>query len=232
MTSPHGHDAASTVLLTLAVAVLGLGPILFRLSRERRWLLPVVDGFVLASVGALAAMFVLPEAVRVGGPGVLLLAGAGLLLPSVLEKFSSRHQLVHGVGLLFALVGLLAHTVTDGVALSAGGGAARALALAVVLHRIPVALAAWWLVRPLYGVAGAWIVLSLEGIGTIVGFFLGDFHVVEFSGVGLAAFQAFVSGALLHVVIHRPAGPRSPPGQARFYRLSETGGAVLGAALV
>ena len=49
---------------------------------------------------------------------------------------------------------------------------AHALPLAVVLHRIPVAIAIWWLLKPRQGTKAALLTMALIAIGSVLGFAL------------------------------------------------------------
>ncbi len=73
----------------------------------------------------------------------------------------------------------------------------------MILHQIPVGLVLWWLLRPRYGVAAAAAGVGSIVIGTWIGYSFGAEVLAGVHGVGGEAFQAFVSGTLVHVVFHQ-----------------------------
>jgi hypothetical protein len=105
---------------------------------------------------------------------------------------------------------------------------ASALGAAVVIHRLPVAVAVWWLVAPRFGRRWALFVLALAGLCTAAGYLLAQETLAALNGTGAALFGAFVSGALLHVVFHSHK-EESAPERLRFLELA---GAALGVSLV
>lgn len=234
------HELLGTVrdawpYVASALLALGLGPLLYRFSRAQPALMPALDGFVLVSVGGLVTLFLLPRSIDAIGIWAIAAVLAGLAIPTLVERFGGiAHGRVHAVGLVIALVGLLLHTVLDGMALVGGGDDEHEgglLALAVVLHRLPVGVAVWWLVRPAYGVRAALLVLALIAGGTFLGVFFGAAQIAGLEGNGVALFQALVAGTLLHVVLHGAGGP-APGGTERGRRLAQGMGGLAGAAVV
>lgn len=196
----------SWVYLFASILVLAAGPLLYRMMATQRSLLVVLDGFIFVAIGGLVLLEVVPEAVEHGGGLALLFVLAGLLGPSLIERgFHRVARQMHVATLVLAVIGLLLHSMADGAALlpSAGQGTAS-LALAVLLHRIPVALTVWWLLRPSFGRAVAITALVMLGIGTAAGFALGWQHSAWFESRHFAWFQALVAGSVLHVVFNRP----------------------------
>ena len=90
------------------------------------------------------------------------------------------------------------------------GSHGLSLALAVVVHRIPVALALWWLVRPRFGLRMALLITSVIASCSIVGFSTAHWLSGWMQGPGLAAFQALVAGTLLHVVVGHGSHAHGP----------------------
>ena len=217
------------IMLGLALVTLGLGPVLYELSLRLRGLLDGLHGFVLGSVGTLVLFVLVPESVHQVGAPALVVAGLGLVMLSVVERVSHmNHERVHTVGRVLALIGLLLHTVLDGMAVHHQGPAASALGVAVVIHRLPVAVAVWWLVAPRFGRKAALIVLALAGLCTAAGFLVAGETLALLEGTGSALFTAFVSGALLHVVFHSHREGEATTG----LRYVELVGAGLGVGLV
>ncbi|MBX3205239.1 MAG: permease [Labilithrix sp.] len=207
-------------LLVLSIVALALGPGIVALAGARSWVLALVDGFVIVTIGGIALIHILPHALLSCGAWAFLGAAAGLVGPMLLErKDHPRHDHVgggdaakHRPAMVLALLGIAIHAFLDGSAFaehddahghahSHGGG--ELLALAVVLHRIPEGLAIWWLVRPRRGgIKTAVVALSLVAVATVFGSRFGD-ELAHGAGAAVFAFvQAVVAGSLLHVVIH------------------------------
>ena len=230
-----------TLLLASLLAVLAAPVVIGVLRRLPGGAAPgFFDGFVTVSIGGLVLLHILPHAAAEGGIWAVVAAIFGVLIPVACEAMVDRRSGRGGrsVTLVVALSGLALHALLDGVALTAGShGHAHAhdrlLALAVVLHRLPVGIAIWWVVTPLHGRGIAATALSVIAVATTVGFFgAGTVHPV-LDGSGWAVFQALVAGALLHVVVgHGRAGPAEREGGSPRARVaSVVGGAIAGAAL-
>jgi hypothetical protein len=210
-------------LLVLSIVALAFGPGLVALAGPRSWVLALVDGFVIVTIGGIALIHILPHALLSCGAWAFVGAAAGLFGPMILERY--RHgQGGSGAGhrpaLVLALLGIAMHAFLDGSAFTdhagpehAGGDhghGAELLGLAVVLHRIPEGLAIWWLVRPRPGGTRLAIAaLAIVGVSTVLGSRFGE-SIVHGSGAAVFSFiQAVVAGSLLHVVIHH-----APPSTA------------------
>jgi uncharacterized membrane protein YraQ (UPF0718 family) len=199
-----------------SLLALGLGPLLVALARRQRWVLGVVDGFVVVTIGGIVLLHILPHAFLVGGWAMLLLAALGLVGPALFERVvGPRLPLVTRWMLPLALLGLSLHAFIDGAVLAeAAGGheghghdhghegeASGWMALGVVLHRVPEGLASWWVFRHRHGLRGSLLALASVGVATTLGFALGgrlEGHLGALHGL-----QALVAGSLLHVIFHR-----------------------------
>ncbi|MEY3012345.1 MAG: hypothetical protein RIT45_1080, partial [Pseudomonadota bacterium] len=143
-----------TWLLAGLLALL-VGPLLLRWSRRGR-LLHAVDGFVVVAITGLVVIEVLPHAFDVAGGWAVAVAFLGLLLPARLEGVLERAsrgaaaESVHTAALGLGVLGLGLHAAMDGAALHQGAYEGS-LATAVVVHRLPVGLAVWWLIKPAHG---------------------------------------------------------------------------------
>jgi hypothetical protein len=94
--------------------------------------------------------------------------------------------------------------VPGGHALHEHGDGLSALALAVLLHRLPYGLALWVVGRERLGRARSIAVLLSLAAGTIVGAVVGD-QLVSAATAGIfAGVQAFAAGAILHVLLEAP----------------------------
>lgn len=196
------------ILLFIAIAALVLGPFLAQILRRSRPANQMLDGFVLVSVSGLAMLHLLPEAILSIHWGALLMLVIGALLPSLIEhRFRAVEEKAHIGVILLVLLGILVHTTLDGMALSEMSiehGAGQTLAIAVVLHRLPIGILVWWSARSAYGKRGGIFTLSIMAIFTLIGFWLGDNQFSFFSLPVVSYLQALITGSLLHVILHRP----------------------------
>lgn len=192
-------------MLLLAAALLAplAGPALYRILHPRPRATRIVDGFVYVVVPVLVAWHVVPHAWDEQSIVPLLLAGAGFLLPLVVERAS--HALEHRVDDLAIVVwvaGIGLHSLLEGAAL-AGVEVGGAFAAAVIAHRIPEGLVLWWLVRVRHGIP--WAVCGIAVIlgSTLLGYFGGSGLIASMGEHPVEMLQAFVGGSLLHVVFHQ-----------------------------
>jgi uncharacterized membrane protein YraQ (UPF0718 family) len=191
------------ILLLASIAALGLGPLAYRLAGRQHNLLAVLDGFVFVAIGGLVVLSVLPESMAQGGWPTLGFVLIGFAGPTVAEHlFHRAAKGTHEATLVLGLLGLCLHALIDGAALGTTVG--TQLTAAVVLHRLPVGLAIWWLLRPHFGVALPGLVLGLVAAATGAGYGIGPTLSASLSSQSVAWFQAFVAGSLLHVVFFRP----------------------------
>ncbi|MGJ8671107.1 MAG: permease [Oceanococcus sp.] len=186
-----------------SLLALAAGPLIYSRAAPHSWFGRALDGFVFVAIGGLVMLEILPEVVEHAGWWVLPIVALGLWGPSWLEKvFRRAAHRTHMITVLLSAVGLVVHTVFDGAALTQGGSAP--LGLAIVIHRIPVSLAVWWLLRPSWGPVMPLIMLAAMAGGTVAGYLLGGGLQVHEAEAGFAALQAFVAGSILHVVFNRP----------------------------
>ena len=221
------------VSLLISLLVLALGPVLHRMALKTRIVLPVLDGFIFVAIGGLVLQHAVVESFHLAGWPVVPVALLGFVGPTIGEKVLHRAAVqVHRATLALAMLGLGFHAALDGVALarsSASEAGIAALALAVILHRVPVSLTIWILLRPPYGLAAALGTLGFVALSTVVGFFAGGLLLGDSPGPAIGLFQALVAGSLLHVVVHR--SPLQHEG-AYGWRLPRGLGALAGAVLL
>jgi uncharacterized protein len=211
-------------LLVLSIVALALGPGIVAFAGARSWVLALVDGFVLVTIGGIALIHILPHALLSCGIWAFVGAGIGLLLPSLAHGRDD-----HGArgadtskarpAMALALLGIAMHAFLDGSAFTEHGDAhehgPELLGLAVVLHRIPEGLAIWWLARPRRGGAmSAVLALALVAVATVLGAHFGG-ELVHGARASVFSFvQAIVAGSLLHVIVHHaPASLDRPKGR-------------------
>jgi uncharacterized membrane protein YraQ (UPF0718 family) len=228
--------------LIFSLVTLTVGPLVYRLARVAGGALGALDGFVFVAIGGLVLLHIVPESIAVAGWLAAATCLVGLLAPSLAERWlHGRAGHAHAVALALGLVAIGLHAFTDGLALApqtgwvAGGetdGGQQMLPMAVILHRLPIGLTIWLLLRPAYGWGVALGALVIIGAATGVGFASGGVVQQAVETQGRAAFQAFVAGSLLHVIVHRsyPISGTSVPG--RFTSWYSGLGALGGIALV
>ena len=220
-----------------SVLILAAVPVIYRLCRGRSQALTALDGFVFVSMGGIILLDFLPQALEAGGWPCVVFAVLGVGLPTVIERRAHRlGEHFHRAALYLGLLGLLIHSMLDGVYLGSSGADSGLLPLAVILHRLPVGLTVWWLVRWSRGRGAAMLLLGVLAVLTALGYFAGAGLLDGLSGKGLAWFQSLVAGSLFHVVLHRSRGaaPEEAPAAAgRKVPLSASGiGGFLGLGLV
>ena len=207
-------------LLFASCVALLVGPALAHLSGERKGPLAMLDGFVVVALVGLLALDVLPDALVHGGPPALAAVAVGVALPRILEGRLHLHgKGLHGAMIWGAVLGYGLHAVFDGAALVDGAHHAHdahghdhggSLGLSVVLHRVPVGVSLYWLVKPSYGRRGGAIMIALITLATSLGYF-GARPLVPLLPVAyISVFQALVAGTLMHVVLH--SGESLTPG--------------------
>lgn len=194
-------------LLLLSTVALFLGPLLQRSLRWAKAAMAALDGFVLLLVVGIILGRLIPSAYSAAGWPSLPLAVLGYLAVRQVERMHHvGGQRAHKVAVVLGLLGLAMHEFLDGLALALGHAdhehtADALLPLAIVLHRIPVGLSVWWLLRRL---GTGWSVFGLMGIAaaTALGYGVSTEFFAHSGGVGIGLFQSVVAGALLHVVVH------------------------------
>lgn len=191
--------------LIFSVLVLVAAPLLARLVARMPSIKAGLDGFVLLTVVGLITLTLLPEALSHGGLLGLMVAVLGFTLPWIAELlFHKSEEMTHRVLMLIAALALVVHAASDGALLAFANTSDDGpfLATGIVLHRIGVAIAVWWLLRPVLTTIGGIAVLAALGVMTIVGYlmvlFAGEWYDVPLSGY----WQAFAAGSLFHVVLH------------------------------
>lgn len=220
-------------MLAASIAALFVGPVLHRLADRAGRTFSLLDGFVVVAVLGLAMLEIIPSGIDHAGWIAVLAAGAGLLLPTVAERYFGGKP-THRAAAWAAFVGMGLHSFTDGLALvgSHAHGDGHALGWAVVLHQVPVGLAVWWMLtspgeaRQRDGL----VALTMIAGATVLGFVFGETTtLLDDSGL-VGVFEAFVGGLLLHVVSHGIGSKGSR--RAAEHRVATGIGGLLGLAVV
>jgi uncharacterized protein len=223
------------ILFFLSLLPLLLGPILVNAMLNRPRLVPVLNGFVLISIGGIIGLHILPESIEHGGGIAVAAALLGLLLPFIFEQRFGADKGGHILGVtLLAIVGLAIHGTLDGVALAAGEAGANGgfvLALGVVIHRIPAGIAIWWLTRESLGTRGALLIVAILIFFSCLGFGVSIAWPQIFAESFWYILQALLVGFLAHVLLHRTIDAKVT-GPKKGAHIASSVGAVLGAILL
>jgi uncharacterized protein len=212
------HDLTLLIISLLAVVA---GPLLYRVADRARITLVTLDGFVLMSVTGLVIVHIIPHAIAAAGPWALAPAALGFMVPGMIERSLTRAaRQAHLIALTVALGGLLVHAFFDGVALATPAEAERGvsvLALAVAIHRLPVAITTWALVRPSYGTGLAVAILAGDATAVTCGYLMQGPAGLGSEPLWVHYFEALVGGSLMHVLIHRPTLSRPAGARERTW---------------
>jgi hypothetical protein len=220
-------------LIASCIALL-FGPLFYRFFSSGSGLQKGLDGFIFVSLGGLVLIHILPELLEHGGFITLLFVMLGVWGPTASEKLFHRYsEITHNITLTLGIGGLLLHTMTDGGAmvLAQQEGNSALLALGVIMHRLPVGVAIWWLLKPQVGTRWASVVLVAMMILTSVGYFAGEHLLTQLSLENTVYLQAFVTGSILHVVLHQPHGHQDEDKQGQ-YQYQAGIGSLLGLGLL
>ncbi len=187
------------MLFLLSVAALLLGPAIYTLGRRNPVARQILDGFIFITIAGIVTVHIIPESLAGGGNLAVLFLALGIAFPVVLERGLHRSfHAAHGLVLALAAIGLVIHSILDGIALLPSGN--RDLAYAVVLHRLPIGMAIWWSLRPNLGLTAAIAAFAMIVVATAVSFVFGA-PIIELAEARSVAFiQAFISGSLIHIV--------------------------------
>ena len=195
------------IALIASIFALGVGPLIYQTFGPLKRTDKIVSGFILIVIAATIFFEVLPDAYEVIGYLSVGLALLGFLGPSFIETlFAKTATKTHQITILLGIIGLILHASIDGAALHGVDMSNQHdnLSLAIILHRLPVGLTIWWLLKPLIGERYALLTILAMAIATSGGYLLSmqinQFH----SSYAMLAIQSFISGSLLHVVIHKP----------------------------
>lgn len=195
------------IALIASVFALGVGPLIYQTFGPMRRTDRIVSGFILIVITATLFIEVLPLTFNIIGYLAIALALLGFIGPTLIEKlFSKSANKTHLLTILLGISGLVLHASIDGAALQGANSNDHHenLSIAIILHRLPVGLTIWWLLKPLIGERYALLTLVAMAAATSGGFVLSmqlnEYH----TSSAFAALQAFISGSLMHVILHKP----------------------------
>ena len=230
---PH-FDVKTMLYLIASFVALLAGPLCYRYMSSGNGLQKGLDGFIFVSLGGLVLIHILPELIEHGGWLSLLFVIIGIWGPTASEKLFHRYSdITHKVTVYLGVFGLLLHTITDGGALVLASSPENSnlLALGIILHRLPIGIAIWWLLKPQVGSRNAAIVLAIMMLMTATGYAMGQHWLASLSLDNTVYLQAFVTGSIMHVVLHRPHIKSVEDKQGK-YEYQAGLGSILGIALL
>ena len=221
------------LLFVSSLVALGVGPLAQRWTEKRPRVAESLDSFVVLGVLALVFGEVAPASMQWSSYGAWIALPVGLATPVLADRVLG-HRRSHAVALIMGATGLILHALADGMALASVqlvGARGWGIALAVILHRIPVGLGVWMLFpcwRQRYrGVTT--LVLLLIATATATGQLLAN-DIFAQSPQSWGIFQAFAAGMLLHVVVHtakrRESGDRVQRQKAALGQVIAISGAL------
>lgn len=186
-------------ILATIIAILALfaGVFLAKTEAKTPRTMAIIRGVAQGLVATLVLGHVLPESVEAIGPAAIILAVMGALAPLILrDKLSSTG------GVAMVVAGLSLHALLDGavLALAVTAGESKPITIAVIAHRLPLALVlATWL-QQAWGDKGPWLGAIALSVATVAGVLLGaGMDLISSAGPWLIA---PVGGMLLHVLFH------------------------------
>lgn len=192
-------------MLLLSLITLFLGPLLYLWLQRQHAIAETLDRVLVGALLAIIALLLIPEVVGVLGWWTPFLAGAGYLLPGLLEKAVRRAaQQMHLASLAVAALGLVLHAMLDGAGLASSKiQGTVGLAAVIVLHRFGVGMMLWMVLKPAFGQRAAWFTLAAVAAATVAGFEFSA-HLLPLAGDwGISAFQAVIIGTIVHSLVHR-----------------------------
>jgi len=212
--------------ITIVVGSVAAGAVLGLVAPGRgRWL-DAIRTFAVVSAVAVVVGRLIPDAIRGGGPQVLVAVAAAFLAPWLIERAAQEdpeHDHSSTKGLELSYWGLMLHKLGDGLAIGSFTGAAHAghhhgdTLTAIAAHSVPVTALITLAFTAAHGRAsGVRRAAGLAIVGTL-GVVLAQQTSLGSWTRGEPWIEAVVSGLLLHVVTHdwahehdRPALPGWP----------------------
>ncbi|MGI2186998.1 metal transporter [Shewanella oncorhynchi] len=205
-------------LLASCIALL-IGPLFYRYFSSSSGLQKGLDGFIFVSLGGLVLIHILPELLEHGGMLAIVFVLLGIWGPTASERLFHRYsEVTHNFTLFLGIGGLLLHTITDGTAmvLAQQDDNSILLALGVILHQLPVGFAVWWILKPHLGTRWTLMIFAAQMLFTGIGYFAGEQLLPYLNIDDTVYLQAFITGTILHVVLHQPHGQHESDTQGKY----------------
>lgn len=212
--------------IAIVVGSVAMGAAMGLVALGRGRLLDAIRTFAVVSSVAVVVGRLIPDAVRVGGPQVLIAVALAFLAPWLIERAAQEdpeHDHSSTMGLELSYWGLMIHKLGDGLALGSFTGEAHAghhhgdVLTAIAVHSVPVTALITLAFTSAHGRGSA----IRRAVGLAV---VGSLGVILAQQTSLGSWthgepwiEAAVGGLLLHVVTHdwaheheRPALPGWP----------------------
>lgn len=225
------YNQPSQMLLVPGLIAVAAGPLLYQLARGGRPLLAALDGFAVVAVGGLALLHIIPDSISLAGWTAAGAALAALAAPSLTaRRLGGLARPAHAAALFLGLAALILHAFSGGTpAASPGTSQAQGMVL-LLLHRLPVGLAIWFLLRPVYGPGWAMGGIAVTAAATAAGLAFSD-SAGFLQSRGWGIFQAAAAGSLLHLLFRR-SHPANSGESSRRARVGAGLGGFAGIALL
>lgn len=192
------------IFLLVSLFVLVVVPFLYGQIIKRGEKLRYLKKIMVWSLAALISFHMLPELIATLGYRAVLIALLGAGTAVIVEVAGAKVGAARYMGLL-ALLGLSLHGLMDGFAIkTSDGNLVHGIAEVVVIHRIFAGVFIWQICVENYSKLTGTLILSLLGLMTVFGFFLGQqmlqnsYHVTQ----NIYLVQAFALGCILHIAFH------------------------------
>jgi hypothetical protein len=206
--------------IAIVVASVALGAAVGLVAPGRGRLLDAIRTFAIVSSVAVVVGRLIPDAVRAGGPLVLVAVAAAFLAPWLIEQAAHEdpeHDHSSTMGLELSYWGLIIHKLGDGIALGSFTGEAHAghhhgdVLTAIAVHSVPVTALITLAFTSAHGrKSGIRRAIGLAVAGSL-GVVLAQQTSLGTWTSGEAWIEAAVSGLLLHVVTHDWAHEHDSP---------------------
>ncbi|MBW2189621.1 MAG: hypothetical protein DRH23_08500 [Deltaproteobacteria bacterium] len=206
--------------IAIVVASVALGAAVGLVAPGRGRLLDAIRTFAIVSSVAVVVGRLIPDAVRAGGPWVLVAVAAAFLAPWLIEQAAHEdpeHDHSSTMGLELSYWGLIIHKLGDGIALGSFTGEAHAghhhgdVLTAIAVHSVPVTALITLAFTSAHGrKSGIRRAIGLAVAGSL-GVVLAQQTSLGTWTSGEAWIEAAVSGLLLHVVTHDWAHEHDSP---------------------
>ena len=218
------------LLLSILALVVGVG--IYPVIKRRTSLLSFFDAFVLIAIPGLTLLHLIPHSIENAGIAGLIAVCFGFGIPAVFHHNHHHHHHDdeshhdetpahaghHTLLLVIACLGVIIHTILDGIGLSMTSGSNDALnahgqllALGVLFHRLPVGIFIGLVLVPMIGFAKTFGVAVIFSVSTCIGFILGHFALPHAGLTFLYVFQGLIAGTLLHIIFHNVSTGHQKP---------------------
>lgn len=193
------------MLINIVLSVLAycLGPVIYDFCRQSKFKQNVLNGFICVSITGISLLHLFEIITYENIIYIIVVFTLGIFGPNYLEKvFSNFNRHIHKAVLGFSLFAFAVHVFLEGIYLHHSEELTHdLLAMGVLIHRIPVGIALWWIIRPIFGkkaaIASLVIISSISILGSITPV---DLHHHE-THLWIDLLKAFLAGSILHVVL-------------------------------